>query len=132
MKKFTRQLVIITTLLVFALSIQSVYAQPILPKPKTLPGPTAEQQEATKGEGGKTGGYGVKVTIPFITNVSISFAGSFALISFIYGGLLYVVAYGDEGQIEKGKKIMIWAAVGLGVAMLSYALVATILKIRIN
>ncbi len=132
MKNFTKHLVIVTTLFVFALSIQSVYAQPILPKPKTLPGPTEQQQIATQGEGSKNGGYGVKVTIPFITNVSIGFAGSFALISFIYGGFLYVVAYGEEGQIEKGKKIMLWAAVGLGVAMLSYALVATILKIRIN
>ena len=67
-----------------------------------------------------------------IGRTSIGFAGSMGLISFVYGGFLYVVSFGDEGQTEKGKKIMIWAAVGLGVAMLSYALVSIVLKIKIG
>lgn len=132
MKTLTRHIVIVTTLIVLALSLQTAFAQPILPQPKSLSGPTEEQQKALKGQGSVNGGYGVTVLIPFITKLSIGFAGSMALISFVYGGFLYVISFGDEGQTEKGKKIMIWAAVGLGITMLSYALVSIVLKIKIQ
>ncbi len=132
MKNLTRHIIILLTLMTLALSLQTAFAQPILPKPNSLSGPTEDQQQAIKGQGSVNGGYGVTVLIPFITKLSIGFAGSMGLISFVYGGFLYVVSFGDEGQTEKGKKIMIWAAVGLGVAMLSYALVSIVLKIKIG
>lgn len=134
MKTPTRHIAIVTTLITLALSLQTAFAQPILPKPNSLSGPTEGQQQTLKDDqkNGPDGGYGVKVLIPFITKLSIGFAGTFALISFVYGGFLYVVSFGDEGQTEKGKKMMIWAAVGLGVAMLSYALVSIVLKIKIT
>lgn len=115
------------------LSLQIAYAQPILPKPNSLSGPSAEQQEVLKEEGGSTrGGYGVTFVIPFLTQFFIAFTGSMALISFVYGGVLYVTSFGEEGQTEKGKKIMMYASIGLVVAMLSYALVSILLKIRIG
>ena len=113
MKNLTRHIIILLTLMTLALSLQTAFAQPILPKPNSLSGPTEDQQQAIKGQGSVNGGYGVTVLIPFITKLSIGFAGSMGLISFVYGGFLYVVSFGDEGQTEKGKKIMIWAAVGL-------------------
>lgn len=131
MKLFFRHIIILSTFLTLALSLQTAFAQPILPKPNSLSGPTESQQQAIKGQGSTTGGYGVTVLIPFITRFSIGVAGSLSLMSFVYGGFLYVISFGDEGQTEKGKKIMIWAAVGLGIAMLSYALVAIVLKIKI-
>ena len=132
MKHLANHIIVMTALLVLTLGIQEAYAQPIIPKPKSLSGPTREQQEAMQGKGATTGGYAVTVVIPFLTKVFIGFAGSFALISFVYGGFLYVVTFGDEGQVEKGKKIMIWAAVGLGIVMLSYAIVTIVLKIKIT
>ena len=132
MKTLTRHIIVVLTLMTLALSLQTAFAQPILPKPNSLSGPTEDQQQALKGQGSVNGGYGVTVLIPFITKFSIGIAGSMGLISFVYGGFLYVISFGDEGQTEKGKKIMIWAAVGLGVAMLSYALVSIVLKIKIG
>lgn len=132
MKHLAKHIIVITALLILALGMQEAYAQPIIPKPKSLSGPSEKQQESMKGKGSTTGGYAVTVVIPFLTKMFIGIAGSFALISFVYGGFLYVITFGDEAQVEKGKKIMIWAAVGLGIVMLSYAIVTIVLKIKIT
>ena len=132
MKSLTK-IIIVASLLLMTLSLQVAYAQPILPKPNSLSGPSVEQQQVLIEEGGSTrGGYGVTFVIPFLTRFFITFTGSMALISFVYGGVLYVTSFGEEGQTEKGKKIMMYAAIGLAVAMLSYALVSILLKIRIG
>jgi hypothetical protein len=45
----------------------------------------------------------------------------------IYGGVLYVSAAGDEGKIDKGKKIIMYAIVGIVIILLSFAIVNTVL-----
>lgn len=133
MLTLTRHITITFTLIVLALSMQTALAQPILPKPDSLSGPSENQQNQLKTDGGaKNGGYGVTVVIPFITKLSIGFTGTFSLIGFVYGGFLYVISFTDESQVEKAKKILIWSAVGLGISMLSYAIVSIVLKLKIG
>jgi hypothetical protein len=134
--KFITRIIIITTLLVLSVGVQMSYAQQnkqlILPKPDSLAGPTTDQQKAIDGQGGVNGGYGVTFLIPFLTTFFVGFTGTISLIAFVYGGFLYVISFTDESNAEKSKKIMMYAAIGLGVAMLSYALVSIILKFRIG
>lgn len=136
MKTLTRA-IIVTTLLVLTLGVQMNYAaaqtkQLILPKPNSLAGPTTDQQKAIDGQGGVNGGYGVTFVIPFLTTFFVGFTGTISLVAFVYGGFLYVISFTDEANAEKSKKIMMYAAIGLGVAMLSYALVSIILKLKIG
>lgn len=126
------KIIITVSLLVMTLGLQAAYAQSFIPKPKSLSGPDIAQQESLKGQGGVNGGYGVTFVIPFLTTFFVGFTGSMALVSFVYGGVLYVVSFGEEGQTEKAKKIMKWAAVGIAVAMLSYAFVSILLKLKIG
>ncbi len=132
MKHLTK-IIIVLTLGIWLMGATSVYAQAILPRPKTLSGPSEEQQALYNKAGGSTGGgYGVAVVIPFITQFSIGFAGSAAFLALVYGGVLYVSTFGDETQTGKAKKIIMWALIGLVIAMFSYAFVQIILKIKIG
>ncbi len=53
----------------------------------------------------------------------IGFCGILALIMFIYGGITWLISFGREQYIEKGKDTMIWSAIGLAVVFGSYILV---------
>ncbi|PKM91725.1 hypothetical protein CVU82_00770 [Candidatus Falkowbacteria bacterium HGW-Falkowbacteria-1] len=54
--------------------------------------------------------------------------GALALIMFIYGGLTWMTAMGNEQQIKKGKDILMWATLGLVIIFSSYALVKFVLQ----
>ncbi|MEK9152813.1 MAG: pilin [Patescibacteria group bacterium] len=57
-----------------------------------------------------------------IINV-LGMVGSIALVMFIYGGFLYMTAQGNEEQVTKGKKTLVWASLGLVVVFGAYAMV---------
>ncbi len=127
------KIIIALTLGIWLLSATAAYGQAILPKPKTLSGPSEEQQALYRTAGGSTtGGYGVTVIIPFVTMFSIGFAGTMAFVSLVYGGVLYVSTFGDETQTGKAKKIIMWGLIGLVITMFSYAFVSIILKLKIG
>jgi len=63
-----------------------------------------------------------------ITNFIISFASAVAVLAFIVGALYFSTAAINEEQAEKGKKIMLAAALGLVLAVSAYALVSTVLS----
>ncbi len=65
--------------------------------------------------------------ITMIVNYFLFFLGLVATIMIIYGGFLYITAGGDDAGAEKGKKILMYAAIGLIVVLISYAVVNTIL-----
>ncbi len=52
----------------------------------------------------------------------------FAVIMLLWGGILMITAGGDSGQLEKGKKYLTWAIIGLVVAFAAWIIVDTILK----
>lgn len=58
-----------------------------------------------------------------MVNYFLGFLGFVAVIMFVYAGVLWVVSGGDEGQIEKAKKIMTYAVLGIVVIILSYSIV---------
>lgn len=60
-------------------------------------------------------------------NFALIFLGIIAVAFVIYAGFLYVTSQGDDGAVEKGKKILIYAVIGIIVILISYALVNTIL-----
>lgn len=54
--------------------------------------------------------------------------GTIALIIFIYGGALWMTAFGEESKVKRGWDTMIWGAIGLVVIFGSYVAVDFILK----
>ncbi|MFA6549912.1 MAG: PKD domain-containing protein [Candidatus Gracilibacteria bacterium] len=63
-----------------------------------------------------------------VVNFALGFLGLIAVIIIIYGGIRYVTSAGENDGVEKGKKSIMYAALGLVIVMGSYAIVNTLLK----
>jgi hypothetical protein len=63
-----------------------------------------------------------------VINTVLGVVGSLALVMFIYGGLTWMTAQGNNEKIQKGKDILMWAALGLVVIFSAYAMVRFILE----
>ena len=61
-----------------------------------------------------------------MVNYFIGFLGFLATIAFVYAGVLWVVSGCNEDSIGKSKKIMLYAAGGIIVVILSYSIVSFI------
>ncbi len=73
-------------------------------------------------------GVGVQGLIGKLINSVLGIVGSAALIMFIYGGIIWMTAAGNEQSVTKGKNILMWAALGLVVIFSSYALVRFVIQ----
>jgi heme/copper-type cytochrome/quinol oxidase subunit 2 len=62
------------------------------------------------------------VTVATILNTVFSLLGIVFVVLFVYAGFLWMTAAGNETQIEKAKKIMTGAVIGLGIMLASYAI----------
>ena len=58
--------------------------------------------------------------------------GLISVIMIIYGGVTYATAAGVEERNETGKKILLWAIVGLVIAIVAFTLARTIVDLFIS
>jgi hypothetical protein len=58
-----------------------------------------------------------------ITNVLLFIIGAISVIMLIIGGIRYVVSGGDSGAVTAAKNTILYAVIGIIVALLAYALV---------
>jgi len=65
----------------------------------------------------------VRIIIARLINGFLGISGSLALVMFIYGGILWMTAMGNETRLKKGKDTLIWAI--LGILVIASAYVAT-------
>lgn len=70
----------------------------------------------------------VQTLIGRIINTLLGVVGSLALIMFIYGGFTWMLAAGNESNVQKGKNILIWAIIGMVVIFASYSIVHFVLR----
>lgn len=104
-------------LLLNSLGVDIVMAQAIDPE--------ADQPAIIRAlSGGQTGLRGIVLTI---INFFLGFLGLLAVVMVIYGGFLYVSSAGNEENVNKAKKILLYAVVGIVVIIVSFALVNTLL-----
>ena len=63
-----------------------------------------------------------------IINGVLGIVGSLALVMFIYGGFVWMLAAGSSEKVQKGKDILIWATLGLVVIFSAYAVVKFVIE----
>lgn len=117
---FIKQALVVFTLMVAGLMLFSylpVHAQGGLINPTDQPTKLAD---ATGGQGSFRG-----LLLTFL-NFFLGFLGLLAVVMVIYGGVLYVSSAGGE-NVDKAKKIIMYAVIGIVVIFLSFALVNTLL-----
>lgn len=73
----------------------------------------------TSGGGGITLEEGIKT----IVNVMLFILGAIAVIMIIIGGIRYAISNGDQNQLTSAKNTILYAVIGLIVAILAYAIV---------
>lgn len=74
----------------------------------------------------------VNYVIADIAVVLLQMAGVLAVFFIIQSGFTYVTAFGREEEMQKAKKGLMWALIGLVVVLTSYAIVQNVLKITLS
>jgi hypothetical protein len=54
--------------------------------------------------------------------------GSVALVIFMYGGFVMILSIGEYSKVQKGRDMIIYAALGMAIVFSSYALVNFVLE----
>jgi hypothetical protein len=67
--------------------------------------------------------FGSNGVFKTITNVLLFIIGAISVIMLIIGGIRYVVSGGDSGAVTSAKNTILYAIIGIVVAILAYALV---------
>jgi len=57
-----------------------------------------------------------------LVNFALPYLTLAAFVGYVVAGFMYVTAFGNDEQLTKAKKILIWSSVGLILVMLSYAI----------
>jgi len=70
----------------------------------------------------------IKELIASIINIALGFLGILAVIIILYAGYLWMTAGGNADQIEKAKKILLGAVIGLVIILSSWAIAAFIIS----
>lgn len=75
-----------------------------------------------------TGGESdLKALLNTILSYFLGFLGFVCVVMVIYGGILYVTSAGNDENVGKAKKILLYAGIGVILIMVSFALVSTLL-----
>ena len=65
----------------------------------------------------------VKSTIGNVTNLLLMAVGAISIIMIVVGGILFALSNGDSSKVAKARNTVLYAAVGLMVALLASAIV---------
>ena len=107
-----------------ALSAQVAYAAD---PPAPLNNKTSACQGVTQIGGGGCGNEKFNNFIKDIINILLFLIGAIAVIMIIIGGLRYVTSGGDQGQITGAKNTILYAVIGLVIAVMAFAIVNFVL-----
>ncbi len=88
----------------------------------------ADGANSAKGTDQATDLFGQTGTFRTITNVMLFVIGAVSVIMLIIGGLRYVVSGGDSTAVQNAKNTILYAIVGVIVAILAYAAVSFVIS----
>lgn len=75
-----------------------------------------------------TAGLPIEVIAMNVLNFLLGIVGTLAIIMLVYGGIKYLTAAGNEDSIEKGKKLIKWAVIGIAIALAALVIVRQVAK----
>gem|GEM_PF-1784242 len=100
---------------------------PLIPKPDTLPGPSPLTDTGDNHER-----YLITDLIPTLIRGAINLLGGITIIALMIAGIQYLTAFGDDTKIDNAKKNIIYALVGLLIAMFSYTIVRIVSEVPLS
>ena len=116
--------------LVFALSFGAILTIPTFAANNTAN--CADLPESVQASAGCTNtgsdDGGITTVIIGILNGIITASGILAVIFVIIGGINYMTSAGDASKVEKAKKTILYAAIGIAICILAFAIVNFVIK----
>lgn len=85
--------------------------------------PANSVNDGIRAAGGKGGGVNLSGAIKDIINLLLFILGAIAVIMIVIGGIKYTTSNGDASNVKSAKDTIMYAVIGLVVAMLAYAIV---------
>ena len=125
MSKSLRPLATVFALLLIALGIYDIFVLDALAQGGFGVGSNIVPGEIVAATGGEESLIDLVRTI---LNYFLGFLGILCLAIIIYGGFMYVTAGVNEAGAETGKKVLMYAAIGIIVILLSFVIVNTLLQ----
>ena len=116
-----RSLMLAGVLALSGLGIVALQTQPV------AAAPTSEVQAGVDAIGGNQAQPSLTEFIKTIINVLLFVIGAVAVIMIIIGGIRYVVSGGDQNAVTGAKNTILYAIIGIVVAVLAYAVVNFVL-----
>lgn len=107
----------------FSLSIISLFLSPILVSADTADQKAAAKLIQMKAEAAKLNQLpttNAQQIIGLAVKALMMFMGAIMFLLVVYGGVLWMTASGNSEKIDKAKNIIIWAALGVAVMLVSY------------
>ena len=114
---------------VFVARIVEAATPPPVSNGSILPGPTTTEMKQDSGRAGIL--YLTEKIGPGLSSSFLTFAFIMAVLFVVVGGITYVISLGDSDMIAKAKQMILWAVVGVVVALLSYTIVHFIVHIQL-
>lgn len=121
--RWMREIAIFASLLSVALLVNFLISD--LSFATSLISPDDNVEAVAQATGGESDGRTIAKTI---INYFLSFLGFIASVMIIYGGVLYVTSAGNEDNAGKAKTILMHAATGIILILVSFAIVNTVLQ----
>lgn len=113
------------TIAAFVAVIGVATALPVLSAGPALAADDAASKilEGTSGVGGNDNKTKLEDQIKTIVNIMLFLLGAIAVIMIIIGGIRYATSNGDSSQTKAAKDTILYAVIGLVVAIMAYAIV---------
>lgn len=112
-----------SVLLVPAIALGVSAVAPIAEPVAAFDGSITDGVEAAKGDDQPVGLFEPGGIFRTVTNILLFIIGAIAVIMLIIGGIRYVVSGGDQSAVTGAKNTILYAIVGIIVAILAYAAV---------
>lgn len=98
-------------------------------KPDNLPGSAEIQTALDPNHPESQATQTIIVYVGTLLSRALVFAGTLTIVFLILAGADYILAFGKDERIERGKRAMFWAVMGLVVIMASYAIVQAVVQV---
>jgi len=99
---YMKRLMTLAILVIYGAMPSLVHAQATLPNP--------------------LGTTDIRVIVAQVVRGFLTITGPIALIMFIYGGVIWMTSTGTPARIDKGKKVLVWAVLGLVVIFSAFVI----------
>ena len=113
----------IQTAKVFAVSAALSVALFLTPHASAFEGTIQSGADAARGNGQTANLFGSTGIFSTITNVLLFILGAISVIMIIIGGLRYVISGGNSTNVTAAKNTILYAIVGVIIALQSYAII---------